>query len=186
MLKSDMFDVVAYPAAYGIKDACHTHSLADCKTVTVSEAVPKAACGWKNKKDENPMTNYAAATVVTADSIEKDQRRALSSALYIAFRAKVDAAKKQFGLTGDTPPETTEEMIQRIQDGKFVLPEKYEDQYASASYIEWRDPAIKQDKDGYKAARKELDTEYSALELKLAIIPVADGLAAVEAYRDAK
>lgn len=182
MLKSDMFDVVAYPAAYGIKDACHTHSLADCKPAPATAS----KLSWKNKKDENPMTNYAAATVVTADSIEKDQRYALTSALYSAFRTKVDAAKKQFGLTGDGTPETLKEMIQRIQDGKFVLPEKYEDQYASASYIEWRDPAIKQDKDGYKAARKELDAEHQALNLKLAIIPVADGLAAVEAYRDAK
>lgn len=158
-------------------------SLADCEA-----PAPKIKIGFgsKIKKDENPMNTYSSATVVTADSIEKDQRRALTSALYSAFRDKVGAAKKQFGLTGDDAPQTMTEMVQRIQDGKFVIPEQYKDHCASTSFIEWRDPAIKQDKDGYKAARKELDTAYQALELKLAIIPVADGLAAVEAYRDAK
>jgi len=164
------------------KMAAEANSLADCKPAPVAES----KLPWKNKKDENPMNSYSSATVVTADSIEKDQRRALSRAAYEAFRAKVTAAKKQFGMIGEDAPETMSEFIKRIQDGMFVLPEKYADTYISPYNIQWRDPSVKEDKDGYKAARKELQDAYDKLELRLAIIPVADALKEIEDYRDAK
>lgn len=134
------------------------------------------------------MNSYSAATVVTADSIEAKQRKTLSSALYDAFRTKVDAAKKQFGLVGDDAPESIKDLIARIAAGKYVIADKYEDSYAGDFFyrVSWRDPAIKEDKDGYKAARADLDKAYKALDLRIAILPLADALTAVETYRDAK
>lgn len=129
------------------------------------------------------MSAYSSATIVTEGSIEKDQRRALASALYDAFRVKVAAAKKQFGITGDAYPETMTDFIARIKAGTFVVAEKYTDAFPSASYFTWKDPSVVVDKDGYKAARAALETAYKDLELKVAIIAVTDALTAVEAYK---
>lgn len=133
------------------------------------------------------MSAYSSATVITeAACIEKDQRRALRDALYTAFRAKVSDAKKKFGITGDESPESMKEFIARIKAGKFVLREEFEDCYPSASYFDWRDPASKKDKDGYKAARAKLETEYADLGLRVSIIPVEKALAEIESYKTSK
>ena len=159
-----------------------TCSLADCATAPAP--APKGM--WGNKKEEIPMSAYSSATIVTEGSIEKDQRRALSSALYDAFRVKVAAAKKKFGMTSDEYPETMTDFIARIVAGKFTIDEKYEDAFPHANYITWKDPSVVVDKAGYKAARAQLDAHHKDLELKLMIIPVTDGLTAVEAYKAAK
>jgi hypothetical protein len=164
-------------------------SLADCEATAPKK---KSFFGSKApegviKKEEIPMSAYSSATVITeAACIEKDQRRALKDALYTAFRSKVADAKKKFGITGDESPESMKEFIARVKAGKFVLREEFEDCYPSTAYFDWRDPSHKKDKDGYKAARAELDTEYADLGLKVAIIPVEKALAAVEAYKAAK
>lgn len=129
------------------------------------------------------MSAYSSATIVTEGSIEKDQRRYLADALYAAYRGKVSDTKKQFGLTGDEAPATMEEFVARIKAGTFVVKEDYLEAYPSTSFITWRDPAVVVDKAGYKAARVTLDAAYEALKLKIAIIAVTDGLAAVEAYK---
>lgn len=159
------------------------YCLADC-----NEAPAKAMPCKKNKKEEIPMSAYSSATVITADSIEAKQRKTLASALYDAFRDKVTAAKKQFGLMADSSPETVKEFIQRIKDGKYTLTQDAEDAYASGFWysISWKDPSVSVDKDGYKAAREQLDKDYKALELRIAVLPIADALTAVETYRDAK
>ena len=162
-----------------------SHSLADCETAPAP--VAKSPWGCKTKKEEIPMSAYSSATVITeAACIEKDQRRALRDALYTAFRAKVSAAKKKFGITGDESPESMKEFIARIKAGKFVLREEFEDCYPSASYFDWRDPSHKKDKDGYKAARAKLETEYADLGLRVSIIPVEKALAEIESYKTSK
>jgi hypothetical protein len=141
-----------------------------------------------NKKEEVPMSSISSATaILSSESIEKDQRRSLRDALYTAYRAKVQATKVQFGMIDDDRPGTATEIVARIQAGKFVLDSKYADcdVYSPLEYITWRDPSIKEDKAGYKTARDALDAAHDALKLRAAVLPVADALAAVEAYRDA-
>lgn len=163
---------------------------ADCKNslgCCIEAPTPMAKGYGKIKKEEIPMSSISTAiSVLNEESIEAKQRRSLKDALYDAFRDKVAAAKKQFGLTADAAPETVKELIQRIKDGKFSIKPDREDDYASSFWytVSWKDPSVTVDKDGYKAARAALDTEYNALDLRIAIIPVADALAAVETYRD--
>lgn len=182
-MTQDMLDMMIYPTV-----KC---SLADCQQATAEPCKPKRiwdkACN-ENKKEEIPMSAYSSATVITADSIEAQQRKTLKSALYDAFRAKVFDAKKKFGLVDDDAPETIKDFFARVAAGKYVIKEKYEEMsaYNFISYVQWRDPSVKEDKDGYKAARADLDKEHSALELRIAILPIADALTAVETYRDGK
>jgi len=158
------------------------YSLADCTQAPAKACKP---CD-ENKKEAIPMSSFSTAIVNTSDSIEAKQRRSLSSALHNAFHDKIDAAEKQFNINAGTAPGTVAEFIQRIKDGKFSIKPDQEDQYAGSFWyvIDWKDPSVTVDKDGYKAARAALETEYHALELRIGIIPVADALAAVEAYRD--
>ena len=164
------------------------HNIKDSLGVCDAPCTAAPAKAVTKKKEEIPMASISSATaILSSETIEKDQRRSLKDALYTAFRSKVDAAKKQFGIVGDDRPATPAELVARIQAGKFVLNDQYKDYnaYNVTEYIEWRDPSVKKDEDAYKAARKALDTAHDALKLKVAIIPVADALAAVEAYRDA-
>lgn len=190
-IKDDMMDMLTNPPVYNTghihsygldaqANACKPCSLASC----TKAAAPVDAClPWK-KKDVNPMSSYSTATVVTADSVELTQRRTLRDFAYEAFEAKKTAAKKQFGLVGDDAPETMKEALDRILAGKYVLTEKNADRsiYSFMSYIAWRDPSVKEDKDGYKAAKADLQAAYEKLALRLNILPLQDALAEVEAY----
>lgn len=130
------------------------------------------------------MSSYSTATVITADSIEQNQRRTLRNFAYEAYEARKTAARKQFGMMDDEAPQTMEELLARITAGKYVLPEKYKDSsaYSALSYIKWRDPAIVEDKAGYKAAKADLNAAYEKIQLRLAILPLQDALAEVETY----
>jgi hypothetical protein len=154
------------------------YSLADC-----DNAPAKAAWPCKKKKDETSMSySGASATIVTADSVELKQRSLLRNKAAEAFYGKRIDAKKKFGLMGDDAPETMKELMARIAAGKYVIPAKYEDKYASFSFIEWRDPAVVKDEDGYKAARADLQKAFDKIDIRLAILPLADALTELEAY----
>lgn len=143
---------------------------------------PKKTWGCKIKKDENPMNSYASATLVTAaDTTLADERRFLRHELSDAFEKAKLTLKRQFGLEDDEAPMTLDETIKRIQDGLFVIPEKYKDQktYGSLGYLRWRDPKAVEDKAGYKAARVTLDAEYSKAERIIKILTPQEGLQAV-------
>lgn len=143
---------------------------------------PKKTWGCKIKKDENPMNSYASATLVTAaDTTLADERRFLRHELSDAFEKAKLTLKRQFGLEDDEAPMTLDETIKRIQDGLFVIPDKYKDQktYGSLSYLRWRDPKAVEDKAGYKAARVTLDAEYSKAERIIKILTPQEGLQAV-------
>jgi len=136
----------------------------------------------KSKKDKNPMsTAYATAMMVSQDTTDKDQRRYLLSELYDAFSAAKLALKRKFGLADDETPQTIQDAIKRIQDGLFVLPEKYKnrDSYASLSYIRWRDPKIVEDQAGYEAAKLPLKAAYTKTEREIKIFSPEKGLQAI-------
>lgn len=193
-IKDDMMDMLCYPVSTANVPS-HSHTMSyppdaqanaykPCSLASCKATAPVDAClPWK-KKDVNPMSSYSTATVVTADSVELTQRRTLRDFAYEAFEAKKTAARKQFGLMGDDVPETMEEAIARIIAGKYVLADKNRERcaYSFMSYITWRDPAIVEDKDGYKAAKAVLQSAYDKLALRLNILPLQDALAEVEAF----
>jgi hypothetical protein len=64
-----------------------------------------------------------------------------------------------FGLADDSPPMTVKEMLDRITSGKYILnAEKYGEQNPCylTRYIRWRDPAVKEDKEGFKVFEEKL------------------------------
>ena len=161
--------------------------LADCAQ---APAAPSKQ-GWpcKSKKDENPM-NYAtaSATLVATDTTDKDQRRYLKDQLYYAYDKAKTALQRKFGLIDDEAPVTLADTIKRIQDGLFVIPEKYKDKgtYGSLSYLRWRDPKAIEDKVGYEAAKAPLKTAYTTVERQIVIFTPEKSLEALIAFEAAQ
>jgi hypothetical protein len=179
---NDMFEVIEDNTFY---------KLVDCKTAT-TKATPdfwgcvKQPC--KKKKDENPMSSMSSATVITSDSIERDQRKFISSRLYDTLYARKHDLKRQFGLADDDMPTTAKEMLERVQAGKFVLPEKWNDAgaYSFFNVVRWRDPSLKEDKDGYNEARKSLLAAYESAEEAAKLLPIADATKAMQDFKNWK
>jgi hypothetical protein len=128
--------------------------------------------------------NYASATVIAQDNTERDQRRLLNEHLYTAYSSAKTFLERKFGLKDDVEPQTITETVKRIQDGLFVIPEKYKDKitYGALSYIRWRDPKVVEDKDGFEAAKAELKKARTVAERIIAILSPAEGLKALQDF----
>ncbi len=89
--------------------------------------------------------------------------------------------KKQFGMVNDPAPETAEDFIKRVQDGKFVLNDetKKKNVYDPSRYIVWRDPSVKEDTEGFKAAKKQYDEAARKVRDTIAIGTPAEALEAI-------
>lgn len=166
---------------------CTMNSLAVCDP---QPATPDKCWGVKIKKDENPMnTAYATATLVNEDTSNKDKIRFLRDQLYGAYEDAKTALQRQFGLIDDEAPETLADTVKRIQDGLFVIPEKYKDKNtygASLNYIRWRDPKAVEDKIGYAAAKEPLKAAYQDAERTIRILTPEEGLKALQAFEAAQ
>ena len=89
--------------------------------------------------------------------------------------------QEKFGLSWQ-PPTNAAELIEAIEKKKYVAP-SLENQ--SSKYLEWfgiefRDPKIVKDKEGYKAAEKKLHEAAEKVGDEIFVLPPADGL---EAFR---
>ena len=147
-------------------------SLAPFNQPQVCNTVPCA-----KPKGNNPMY------VDNDKHIESSKINYLSDrAATVQYRKEQDA-RKTFGLVDDMAPETAAELVKRIQDGKFILKDETKDKnvYEPARYIKWRDPAVKEDTAGFRAAVDALAKVYQDTKDTIAIGTPAEGLAAVKA-----
>lgn len=157
------------------------------KTISLEPCKP-----WQTKtkapaqnKEEKDMCYASAATINVADNTEKDQRKYLKSRLYDAFYEKKADAKRKFGLVDDKAPANAEELIDRIKNGKFTVTPKEQRSRWEGPFeaIRWRDPSVKEDKDGYEAAKAELEKAFKEAEDVIVIKTPSEGLDAVKAFQ---
>jgi len=133
----------------------------------VPTACKAAEC--KKKEGKNPMD---------------DKVYYLESRIYNTASQKVSAFATQFGINDDPDPRTPAELVERITAGKYILPDATKRKaYSALDGIRWRDPAVKEDTDGYKAAVKAMKVQQQIAEdiIKLKD-PATDGLAALQAF----
>lgn len=143
----------------------------------VCTSVPCAKMDTCPQKGNNPMY------------VDNDKHIESSKINYLSARAanvqygKEQGMRKTFGLVDDYAPETAAELVKRIQDGKFLLKDDSKDKtcYDPTRFIKWRDPAVKEDQAGYKAAVDALGKVYQDTKDTIAIGTPAEGLAAVKA-----
>ena len=173
-MREDIFHMLANPPI----------SFVDCPKVASAPTTK----GWGNKKDTSPMNSYASATVISTESSDRDQRHYLIDRMYTIYYTAKTALQRKFGLMDDEAPVTLADTVKRIQDGQFVIPEKYGDKntYGSLSYIRWRDPKAVEDKAGYEAAKADLKKAFTKVEDTIRILPPADGLKALQDFEAAQ
>jgi hypothetical protein len=102
------------------------------------------------------------------------------------FYKKADELPRLFGLSDDAAPRTVSDFIKRIQDGMFTIKDESKKDVEGYFYrpiegIRWRDPSVKEDTAGHKAAMEALNTAYQDTKDTIAIGTPAEGLAAVKA-----
>lgn len=161
---------------------CYPYSPLDiCKEACPTEPVKKV--GFK-KKEENPMASYASAQII-ADTTEKDQRSHARYRTETIFYEKKSELKKQFGLIDDEAPETAADFIQRITDGKYMIPKEKLDKktYGPERYIRWRSPDMIEDTAGYNDAKAKLETAYADAKDKIALGSASDLLSTLESFK---
>lgn len=165
---------------------CNNLNSLGCK-----DAVPKGATTMYEKY----QTTAAYATVQAGPSLEQTQREKLQEALAISWDEQEHDLRIQFGINDQDAPRTAKELVARIKDGKFVYSHEYETKgeefwhewgYGPMHGIQWRDPKVKKDQAGFDAAIKVLSTSYEDTTLSLWVLPLADALAAVRAFTQAK
>lgn len=132
------------------------------------------------KKEEETMT-------FNLDQTRLDH---LTRRLFVANGNQDLKLRQHFGLEDDNRPATAKEFVQRIKDGKFTLrDEDSEDCYytdADFAYnIRWRDPSVKEDKDGYTAAKKNMEAAYNAAKDQIYISSPEAGLKALQEFESA-
>jgi len=151
--------------------------------------------GWCAELPKKESAMYNAPNVNlnvnnTADQSAEQKRSYLYRRLWNIADQKKDDAKRSFGLLNDKAPATPTEIVERIKTGQFVLPtewrEDWEDYYDAVSSIEWRNPKIKKDKEGYKTWIKEIyDPARKRLEDSIVIDPPETALANLQAWESA-
>lgn len=168
-------------------DKLNIYSLAPVQNLQVNTPKKKVYKTEPCQQEECKM-NYATTAVSVSADLDhtKSQRKFLSNSLYEAFTGKKYALKKKFGLTYDEAPRSFEELLARIQAGKYVIDDKdtKKKTYDPLAYIVWRDPSVKEDQDGYDAAKAELRKAYDKAEEDIRILAPEAGLASLRAFKD--
>lgn len=152
-----------------------------CKEAPVQSPYPNLG---KKKKQETDMTTIAmnVQAAMPQDSTADNQRRYLLDRLDSIRWNKRHAMEKAFGLEDDDYPQTAEDFLKRIKDGRFKLSE--ENRYCRTFHdrVRWRDPETKEDTEGFEAAKKVMDESVTAAKDQILIMDPKDGLLAMQTF----
>lgn len=136
-----------------------------------------SSCGYSKSKTVN-----ATGIIVQENNETETQRKFLTNRLYDLRNDKYRDLRVFFGFEDMPYPSTAAEMVKRIQDGMYVLPEKGKD-YGTDT-IRWRDPKKTEDHDGYAAADAAVTTAHTKVKEDIAILSPEKGLESVRAFAD--
>lgn len=150
-----------------------------------AKALPKAKC--QSKKCIQTQEQEKDSAMSTYFNTHDEQKSYLIDRAYSIQSNKDREASVFFGLRDDVRPSTANELVKRIRDGLFVIPSDKGDRtcHAPFEYIRWRDPAKKEDKEGYKTWRKGLDAAHTRVVDAIAVLAPEEALKKVhelEAY----
>ena len=131
-------------------------------------------CVTKEAGKEPDMNTY--------DDVQNTRRYLIREIDHLSERTHSDL-KHKFNLVDDNPPNCGKELVQRILDGKYTIPETN----ASWNYpygIRWHDPSKKEDKEGFKTAWDSFCTAEQRATDTANVLTAAEGLAALDDLRE--
>lgn len=158
------------------QEACYTMNLFG----TFSAQTP---CMMGIKKEKETMN-----TIRFEDTQEGRAQTHVLRRADTAYREKGTELEKHYGLRGDDPPPSWEELLKRIKDGKFVIEEKHAKMhtYDPMCYVQWRDPKIVEDKAGLDKSMEKLTKLLAETKDAIIVKSAADGLEMIEKIQNFK
>ena len=173
------------------------------ESVSNFEAKPKG-CKKSQHKQENgsktmsynniiPIPAQLLSAPMTADDTEKKQRRYLKERLYEIYSDKKEDARDKFLINEPKGPITLDDFLDRIKNGKFTInddlkkklndPKRaWADPHDITCAIRWRTEDQQPDQDGYDAWKEEFRKKKQATLDIIEVMPVADGLKALQDF----
>lgn len=130
--------------------------------------------------------NVQEDTMNTHDNTEANARSHLRNNLASSYSKHDHDLLRHFGLMEDDSPDSPEEVIERIKNGKYVLRDKKDRTSFShwTSHIRWRDPSKEKDEAGYKAAFEKMSQAYKHAQQDVLCDPLDKAKAAVRKFEE--
>lgn len=158
--------------------------VSSCGSLASSYPTTSLVCTTQSDKVNNNKEQSMYLSINTTGNLDAQQKNYFGQRAVEIFFEKKEALKKDFGLIDDEAPRTAKELAARIAAGKFVIDttkEVSEWDFSIRRAFSWRDPSVKKDEDGYKAARKVLDKKLTETkDIIVASEKATDALAAVK------
>lgn len=152
--------------------------------------VCKAMAKKPTKEKEQAMNTNIEMNLSTGADIEKGQRQFMLGRLADATFSRDIEALRTFGFAEDEAPQTPQEFVKRIQNGKFVIkaPDARDGSYFErpTRYIIWKDPSVKEDKEGLEKAREALSAARSSAELSIQVDSIPEAKKALLEFENQK
>jgi hypothetical protein len=148
----------------------------------VTTPVDHWSMGVQKQEKEEGKTNMCYQT---KQSREDRQTSYANDRIYSISLEKDRDLRKAYGLDNDSPPVTFNELMDRLNAGKYVIAEDKKDKRSydigGLGYVRWRDPAVKEDQAGYEAALEKLSAARTAAE---DAVTLGDAAAQLQALKD--
>ena len=135
----------------------------------------KDICVTKEAGKEPDMNTY--------DDVQNARRYLIREIDRLSERTHFDLQHK-FNLVDDNPPNWGKELVQRILDGKYSIPETRGNDWAYPYGIRWHDPSKKEDKEGFNTAWDSFTTAEQKATDTANVLTAAEGLAALDDLRE--
>lgn len=177
-----MNNATLYNAA--VSSPAYQITLGTCAIACAPNYPQKADCRKKEEK-ENTMR------ISTEVNLDAQRISYLNSRVYEHYHTKMEELIKHFAIRDDERPTKAEDLVKRIQEGKFILPTDKEVKLHSHYYgddsilrvITWRDPAKQADQAGFDKAREALDEAHASTKDVIMVKSADEGLKAVEDFK---
>jgi hypothetical protein len=171
-----------------IEDCMPTAKVPVGYSVAAAPVVGYCANAVPQQEVKKMNTANSMAIVTSSETIEERRISFLVNQLESAKHRKDLELQRHFGLIGDERPATATELVERIKDGLYVIPEHGKDvrSYYSFDYIEWRNPKIKKDQEGYNKAEKEMQAEAREANRTIVLSDPEKGRSALEKFEKSK
>jgi len=179
------FYFYTYPYAYRYvttTDTCVSYSLDNLGVnPIVPQVVEKKEKKMFNRTCYDGINDCDQTVSLNTESVQRDY---ILGRLAIENDAHYNNLEKQFGLVNDQYPKTAQSFVDRILTGKYILKDnKDEPVFDPSNRIIWRDPSIKEDRPGFDAAVKVLDTAYKSAKDTVVLGTLDEGKATLSAFQ---
>lgn len=160
--------------------------MVDCCTPAPAKTSLFANKCKENKRTKKMSRHYDEYNDCYVDTPTTDIQQTRDYFANRILRISVDMhtkLEKQFGLRDDGAPQNFEEFLARIQSGKYIFTDEKRktDTPYWRDHIRWRDPAMKEDLAGFRAAWEVFSKESSKANDAVMALSADKAMEAVQA-----